>query len=218
MPNKLRIFIADDHIIVREGLKALINTQSDLEVIGEANDGQEAVQLAAKLQPDVVIMDVSMPNMNGLEATKSLKHSCPKTKILPLTRYSDSFHPQQMLLAGASGYVLKQSPAANLLQAIRVVAYGGTYLDPAITGKILENYYGRLPSQKIPVQKSLSEREADVLRLIAQGFSNKEVANELDISIKTVESHKAHAMKKLGLNNRVDVVRYAMLCGWLEDL
>lgn len=215
--KKLRIFLADDHAVVREGLKLLVSAQMDMEVVGEAGDGNAAVQQAADLTPDVVVMDISMPELNGLQTTEALKKVCPQVKVLTLTRHTDTAHLQQLLLAGASGYVLKQSVADELIRAIRAVAIGGTYLDPAIAQKIIANHNGRLPTRSTPNLRVLGERETEVLRLIARGYSNKEIAARLELSVKTVEAHKSNAMKKLDLHSRIEIVRFAILCGWLQD-
>jgi DNA-binding NarL/FixJ family response regulator len=213
----LRVLLADDHHMVREGLKALVNAQSDMEVVGEASDGRMAVQLTQELQPDVVVMDVSMPEMNGLKATERVKQFWPQVKVLTLTRHTDAGFLQQLFRAGASGYVLKQSAASELIRAIRAIAEGGNYLDPAITGKVINSYVSKQALPSAVEAENLSERESEVLRLIAWGYSNKEVAARLNISVKTVEAHKANTMKKLGLRSRIDIVRYALLQGWLQD-
>jgi DNA-binding NarL/FixJ family response regulator len=215
--SKLRIILAEDHETVREGLRMIINAQADMEVIAEAGDGHEAVARASELLPDIVVMDVSMPHLNGLKATEKLKHLCPQVKVLSLTRHTDDGYLQQLMRAGASGYVLKQSPPAELLHAIRAVAGGGKYLDPAVAGKVLGNYLERSASLRVATQRSLSDREAEVLRLIAWGHSNKEIAARLGLSVKTIEAHKANAMKKLGICSRIDIVRFALLQGWLQD-
>jgi DNA-binding NarL/FixJ family response regulator len=215
--NKLRIFLADDHNVVRQGLKLLIHSQADMEVVGEANDGKSAVNLVLELRPDIVVMDVSMPNMNGQHATKQLKRAISDLKVLALTRHSDSSYLQQLLHAGVDAYVLKQSNSDELLRAIRVVSVGGKYMDPAITDKIIGSFASRKINQNAEGLISLSERESEVLRLIALGYSNKEIAARFDLSVKTVEVHKANAMKKLDMQSRVDIIRYAILQGWLED-
>ncbi|MFN2491653.1 MAG: response regulator [Pyrinomonadaceae bacterium] len=215
--NKLRILLAEDHEIIRDGLKLLINSQPDMEVVGEANNGRVAVQLAQELLPNVVVMDVSMPELNGLQATKKLKLTCPQVKILPLTRHTDDGYLQPLLQAGASGYVLKQSKSAELLRAIRAIAAGQTYLDPAITEKAMTQFRGGRAPRGTTADANLSDREAEVLRLIAWGHINKEVAARLNLSVKTVEVHKANGMRKMGMKSRVDIVRYALLQGWLQD-
>jgi DNA-binding NarL/FixJ family response regulator len=215
--SMFRVLLADDHETVRAGLRLIVNAQADMEVVGEAGDGRAAVARARELLPDVVVMDVSMPHLNGLKATEKLRQVCPQVKVLTLTRHTDDGYLQQILRAGASGYVLKQSPPAELLQAIRVVCGGGKYLDPAVTGKVMGAYTGRAASVRVDANGSLSEREAEVLRLIAWGHSNKEIAARLGVSVKTVESHKANSMKKLGMQSRIDIVRFALLQGWLQD-
>ena len=216
--NKLRILLAEDHETIRDGLKLLVNSQPDMEVVGAADNGRVAVQLAQQLVPDVVVMDVSMPELNGLQATKKLKEKYPQMKILPLTRHTDEGYLQQLLLAGASGYVLKQSKSVELLRAIRAVALGQTYLDPAIAEKAVNPIRSsRRATRGLPPNANLSAREAEVLRLIAWGHINKEVAARLNVSVKTVEVHKANAMRKMGMKSRVDIVRYALLQGWLQD-
>lgn len=215
--TRLRIFLAEDHEIVREGLKSLVNSQPDMKVVGEAGDGRAAVALAQESRPDLVIMDVSMPKMNGLEATEKIKRVCPEVKVLALTRHADTGFMQQLFRAGASGYVLKQSAASELLRAIRVIVAGNNYLDPAITQKVISSYASRQENVSINKQNELSEREEEVLRKVAWGYSNKEIAAQLDISVKTVEAHKANAMKKLEMRSRIDVVRFALLQGWLKE-
>lgn len=215
--NKLRILLAEDHETIRDGLKLLVGSQPDMEVVGEADNGRVAVQLVQQLLPDVAVMDVSMPELNGFQATKKLKQHCPQVKVLALTRHTDSGYLQQLLQAGASGYVLKQSKSAELLRAIRAVAAGQTYLDPALTGKVIDSFIGERGARGASAETKLTDREAEVLRLIAVGYINKEVAARLSLSVKTVEAHKARGMEKLGMKSRVDLVRYAMLQGWLQD-
>ena len=215
--EKVRVVIADDHATVRQGLKLIVGAERDMEVVGEAGDGHAAVEEAQKLQPDVVVMDVSMPKLNGLKATYKLKECCPEVKVLALTRHKDDGYLQQLLRAGASGYVLKQSAPQELLHAIRAVAGGGKYLDPAVAGKVLGSYTGPVRGEPSTVLRELTEREEQILRLIALGHSNKEIANQLELSVKTVEVHKANGMKKLGMQSRIDIVRYSVLRGWLEQ-
>lgn len=215
--STLRILLAEDHETVREGLRMIINAQPDMEVVGEAGDGRAAVARAHELLPDIVVMDVSMPKLNGLKATEKMMQVCPQVKVLTLTRHKDDGYLQQLLRAGASGFVLKQSPTAQLLQAIRAIAAGGKYLDPAVTGKVMDNYAGRSASLRVAPQALPSQREEEILRHIAWGYSNKEIAARLELSVKTVEVHKSNAMKKLGMRSRIDIVRYAILQGWLQD-
>jgi len=212
----LRILLADDHVTVRHGLKLLIDSQADMKVISEASDGRGAIQSAITLKPDVVVMDISMPGMNGLAATRALKEQLPLVPIVTLTRHSDDAYVQELLRAGVSGYVLKQSAPTELLQAIRAAAAGGQYLDSTLTARVTARLLGRADKVSKPAA-TLSERESEVLRLIASGYSNKEIAGRLSLSVKTVEAHKANAMRKLGLRGRIDIVKYAVLQGWLEN-
>jgi DNA-binding NarL/FixJ family response regulator len=195
----------------------LIDSQPDMTVIGEVADGDAVVAQARALHPDVVVMDISMPRTNGLAATRELKERHPGLVVLVLTRHDEDTYLQELLRAGASGYVLKQSPPPQLLQAIRVVAAGGIYLDPAITARVADGLFnGRQDGGRAP-DVAISDRESEVLRLVAVGHSNKEIADRLTISIKTVEVHKANAVRKLGLTGRVDIIRYGVLQGWLYD-
>lgn len=215
--SKLRVFLADDHGVVRHGLKLLINAQEDMEVIGEAGDGKSALQSVMQVTPQLLVMDISMPELNGYHATQHLKKQLPDTKILALTRHKDNSYLKQMMRAGVDGYVLKQSNSEELLRAIRAIAVGRKYIDPAITDKVIGGYSGRLTHRSVDSLSLLTERESEVLRLIALGYSNKEIAARFDLSIKTIEVHKANAMKKLDLQSRVDIIRFAMLQGWLQD-
>jgi DNA-binding NarL/FixJ family response regulator len=212
----LRILLADDHVTVRHGLRLLIDSQADMKVVSEASDGSAAMQNALTLKPDVIVMDISMPGMNGLAATRALKQKQPDVAIVTLTRHVDDAYVQELLRAGASGYVLKQSAPAELLQAIRAAAAGGQYLDSTLTARVTARLLGRADKVNKPAA-TLSERESEVLRLIAAGYSNKEIAGRLSLSVKTVEAHKANAMRKLGLRGRIDIVKYAVLQGWLEN-
>ena len=217
MAAPLRILIADDHAILRQGLKLLIESQPDMQVVGEAADGKAALELAAEVTPDVVVMDISMPHMNGLTATRSLKQKQPHITVVALTRHEDDTYLQELLRAGASAYVLKQSAPTDLLKAIRAVAAGGIYLDPAMTSRVADGLLSGTTHVAPETNAKLSERESEVLRLVAVGHSNVEIAAQLAISVKTVEVHKANAMRKLGLTGRVDVIRYGVLQGWLYD-
>lgn len=217
MDPKLRVLIAEDHQTVREGVKLLIDSQPDMEVVGEAGDGQIAIEEAVRLTPDVLLMDISMPNLNGLKATKRLQTVRPNIKILILTRHTDDGYLQQLLSAGASGYVLKQSAPTELISAIRTIAAGNAYLDPSLTRKVMGGYVNRASSLRGETKGELSDRETEVLRLISFGYSNKEIGIKLDLSVKTIEAHKANAMRKLGISSRIDIVKYAILQDWLKD-
>lgn len=212
---KLRVLLADDHAIVREGLKALINGHPDMEVVGEAPDGRTVCAKANELHPDVIVMDVSMPDVNGVQATRDVRRQRSDVRVLALTVHEERSYLRELMEAGASGYVLKRSAPENLVHALRVVARGDVYLDPSVTAPVL----GRLAKahpQGDSADRDLSERETEVLQLIAQGHSNKDIAGRLDISIKTVETYKARSMEKLGLTGRADIVRFALQKGWLH--
>jgi two-component system, NarL family, response regulator NreC len=215
--GKLRIFLADDHAVLRDGLKALVNAQLDMEVVGEADNGRAAWQQAKALLPDVVVMDVSMPEMTGAQATKRLKQFCPDVRVLALTAHEDRGYLRHLLEAGASGFLLKRAATAELIHAIRVVAAGGAYIDPTLAGKVLSSFM-RQPSSKNALERNeLSDREAEVLRQIAWGYSNKEIAAQLNISVKTVETYKVRLTGKLELKGRTEIVRYAVRQGWLQE-
>jgi DNA-binding NarL/FixJ family response regulator len=216
-PRNLRILLADDHVTVRQGLKMLIESQGDMTVVSEASDGTAAVEQARTLRPDVVVMDISMPGMNGLVATRTLKSIQPDSVIVILTRHGDDAYLQELLRAGADGYVLKQSAASELVQAIRATAARNQYLDSALTARVTAGFLAKRGRKAPGTGVSLSDREAEVLRLIAAGYSNKEIAAQLELSVKTVEVHKANASRKLGLRGRIDIVKYALLQGWLSD-
>jgi len=213
--RKLQVLLADDHAVVREGLRMLVNAQWDMEVVGEACDGNVALQQAKTLNPDVVVMDISMPNLNGVQATERLKAVCPRTKIVALSSYSDEAHIRQILASGASSYVLKRTIAEELIRAIRIVADGGVYLDPSIAGVVASGYANSVPNDKAP--EHLSKREHEVLLDVAYGYTNKEVADRLHMSVKTVEGHKARIREKLDLSTRAEIVRYALRQGWMQD-
>ena len=215
--KKIGVFLADDHELIREGLRALVNSQSDMECVGEAADGREAVERVQKIQPDVAVLDISMPGLDGLQAAKRIKECCPEVKLVTLTRHTDDGYLQQLLKAGVSGYVLKQSASSVLLTAVRAVVSDNLFLDPAVTGKVIGNYVAKFAGRGPRPQKELSERETEILRLIAWGYSNKEIAARLNLSVKTVESHKANAMRRLDMRSRIDIVRFAILQGWMRD-
>jgi len=211
----LRILLADDHATVRHGLKLMIDGEPDMKVVGEADDGHQVIRQVRELKPDVVVMDISMPGMNGLVATRALKEMQPDTVIVTLTRHADAAYLQELVRAGVAGYVLKRSAPTELLHAIRRTAAGGQYLDSTLTARVTAGLIGKERGAKT-LPSRLTDREAAVLRLIASGYSNKEIAAQLELSVKTIEAHKANAMRKLDLTGRIDIVKYAVLQGWLD--
>ena len=211
--KKLRVFLAEDQTILRESLKSLIESRPDLEVVGEAGDGAEAVRQVRSLRPDIVVMDVSMPLMDGVQATLEIKRVCPEVKVLVLTVHETKAHIRRVLQAGASGYVVKRSAAEELIQALHAVAAEGVYLDPIVASRLVAA--ASPPPATESSGETLSDRETEVLRLIALGYANKEIAARLDLSVKTVETFKTRSMEKLGLRSRVDIVRHAVDRGWL---
>ena len=213
--KKIRVVLAEDHESVRQGLRLLLATKEDIDVVADAPNGRVALDRIKALKPDVAVLDLAMPEMNGLAATKAIKQSVPQVNVIALTRHADDAYVQELLSAGASGYVLKQSPIEELLKAIRAVAAGDRYLDSTLVARNAKAYLSRYSSE--PSRPPITDREASVLRLMAIGHSNKEIAGALDIAVKTVEVHKANAMRKLNLRGRIDVVRYAVLSGWLQD-
>lgn len=212
---KLRILLAEDHRIMREGLKRLIDEQPNMEVVGEADDGVDAWQKACELEPDIILMDVSMPRMNGADATAKIRELCPQVKVIALTAHRASAYLSQMLKAGASGYVLKHGAFDELLDAIQTVSKGGRYIDRASQEVMLNAPPDNVTWKGEPQGKPLSEREIQVISLVANGYTNKEIANKLAISVKTVESHKANSMQKLDLKSRAEIVDYARFRGWI---
>lgn len=215
----IRIMLVDDHVVVRTGLRMLLDGQPNLEVVGDAADGDEAIRIAQQLKPDVVLMDLSMPHgKDGLTATAELKKLLPDTSVLILTMHDDDEYLFRSIHAGASGYVLKSAPHEELLTAIESVAAGNAYLYPTATKRLMHEYMERLKhgGDGADSYETLSEREREVLSWIAKGYSNKEIAENLIISVKTVETHKAHLMEKLGLRTRPDLVKYALKKGLLN--
>ena len=216
--RRLRILLVEDHETVRQGLKLLIDREPDLEVSGEASDGAEAIDHAVLGQVDVVVMDLSMPRMSGIVATRRLKELRPGLRIVCLTRHAEPTFMEELLRAGAAGYVLKQSPHAELFRAIRAAAAGEHYVDPALTHHLAAAFTAQERKQIGRGVSPISGRETEVLRLVAQGHSNKEIAARLELSTKTIEVHKANAMRKLGLSGRIDLLQYALHQGWLHDV
>lgn len=211
----LRIVLADDHVTVRQGLKLLIEAEPDMVVVAEAGDGEAAVEKSLAAGADVVVMDISMPGMNGLAAARALLEARPDARIVTLTRHVDQAYLQELLRAGVCGYVLKRSAPTELLQAIRAVAQGGQFIDSSLTARVTAGFIGATGSGAKPTT-DLTDREAQVLRLIAAGHAHKEIAARLSLSAKTVDAHKANAMRKLNLHGRIDVIKYAVLQGWLD--
>lgn len=221
----IRILLADDHAVLRAGLKALLSAQADMQVVGEAGDGLEALQEAERLRPDVVLADVGMPGLTGLELTKRLKETLPEARVLILTVHEDQSFLHRALRAGAAGYLVKRAAEEDLLAGIRAVARGEAFLLPSMTRGLIEDFVrrrsrGRAKDSEASVQENdldgLTPREVQVLRLIAQGYSNVQIGETLVISVKTVEAHRARIVEKLGLHSRVELVRYAMTKGLLE--
>ena len=208
--SKIRVLIADDHAILRDGLCALLEREPDMTVIGQAGDGYEAVQLAARLKPDVVIMDISMPRLNGCEATRQIIQADPRIKVLALSCHDSEEYVRRSLTCGASGYILKESASGELLDAIRSAHRDEMVLSPAITRLVVEDYLRWGDVQPSSSQDLLSPREREVLQLIAEGYSNKDIAGILSISIKTVQSHRMSLMRKLDLHNSGELIKYAI--------
>ena len=212
--HAIRLVIADDHATIREALKLLLSSQPDIVVVGEATDGREAVDAAVTLKPDVLLMDVSMPRLNGLQATSAVRQKAPSVKVLTLTRHTEESYLGELLRAGAAGYALKQSSSAELIGAIRTVASGRPYLDPELNQGLMGLFVQGRTFRKPP---DLTPRETEVLRLTAWGHSNKEIASSLGLSVKTVEVHKTNGMRKLGMSSRLQLVRFALLRNWFQD-
>lgn len=216
--TKIQVLLVDDHMVVRIGLRALIDSEPDMQVAGEANNGVEAIEQVRVLRPDVVVMDIAMPEMDGLEATRRIRSECPNTPVLILTVHAQEKYLFPVLKAGGAGYVLKSTVDTELLDAIRTVARGGAFLYPSATRMLLEDYLSQM--HNLPASdayESLSEREREVLKLIALGHTAKEVADKLAISPKTVETYRARIMEKLNLQSRVDLVQYALARGLLAE-
>jgi DNA-binding NarL/FixJ family response regulator len=212
--NSIRVLIADDHAIVRDGVRALLALSDDITVVGEAANGQQAVELARTLSPDVILMDIAMPGLGGLEATIEIRKDNPQAKILVLTQYEDREYIRRFLKAGVSGYVLKKAAGAELTTAIRAVSRGGLVLDPDVAREAMREQVGPATSGRdADPYETLTDREKQVLKLVAEGHSNKEVAGLLDISVKTAMSHREHIMQKLDLHSRTDLIKFALQQG-----
>jgi DNA-binding NarL/FixJ family response regulator len=217
MSNKIRILIADDHTIVRQGLSRLLEEQPDLKVVGEATDGQKTVEQALDLKPDVLIMDIAMPRMNGIEAAKRIRKLLPKTKILILSMYSHEHYIHQLMEAGVSGYLLKDDSGRDIIKAIHAALKDETSLNPAISKVLVESY--RSPGKGISQSdryKQLTNREREVLQLIAEGHSTRQIADMLFVSISTIKSHRAHLMEKLNIDSSVKLIHFAIQLGLVD--
>jgi len=211
--ESIKVLLADDHTIVRQGLRSILEQWVGIEVIAEADNGREAVRLTEQLKPDVVVMDFSMPELNGLEATCQIKQRVPEVKVLILTRHANQEYVKSILNAGASGYLVKNSAAEELVIAIQVVQRGDPYLDPAISQHIIDGYLNPATTESKTLEIKLTSRQREVLQLIAEGHPNREIASRLNISVKTVENHRANIMKSLDLHSTADLTQYAISKG-----
>jgi two-component system response regulator NreC len=214
--ERIRIVIADDHAVMRAGLRLLLNGEADMEVVGEAGDGWETVEKAVALEPDIVLLDISMPRMSGLEAAREIKRRAPEIKLLILTMHDDEAYLRQFLRIGASGYVVKKAADTELVAAIRAVQRGESFIYPSLTHVLIDSYLeGPETPKPRESAEELTPRETEVLRLVAQGYTSQQIADQLSISISTVETHRAHIMEKLSLRGRAQLVRYAIAKGLL---
>jgi len=215
--GRIRVLLAENHTIVRKGLRVLLDDETDIEVVGEAEDGREAVEQVERLHPDVVLMDITMPLLNGVEATRQIKAQYPEVQVLGLTRHENEEYIYQLLRAGASGYVVKQAAPAELVEAIRAVFEGDTYLSPSINPSVVEAYIRQANAMvKKGPEERLTPREREVLQLVAEGRTNREIARVLSISVKTVEHHRANLMSKLGLYSAAELTQYAIRMGVID--
>jgi len=208
----IRILLADDHSLVRQGFRMILEAQPDMEIVGQAGNGREAVEISAKLHPDIVIMDVAMPDLNGIEATRRIMESAPRTRILALSMHKDSVYVREVLRAGARGYLLKDSGDADLVAAVRAIAKGEGYLSPSVSDAVLSDYRRHVTD---PLDL-LSSREREVLQMIAEGKTNKEIATSLNLSVYTVEAHRGRIMEKLNLHSTSELVRFALRSGLID--
>lgn len=211
-PKRLRILLADDHSVVRQGFGRILAAQEDLEVVGEAANGREAVELAEQLKPDVIVMDVSMPELNGIEATRRLSKSIPRTRVLALSMHKDSVYVREILRAGAQGFLLKDASDLDLIAAVRALGQGQGYISPSVSEAVLSDYR-RHVSDPIDL---LTSREREVLQMIAEGKTNKEIATTLNLSVYTVDAHRGRVMEKLNLHSSGEIVRFAMRNGLID--
>lgn len=216
--DPVRILIADDHNVVRSGLRVLLDAQADLEVVGEASSGEETVERTVALRPDICLLDIAMPGLNGLEAGRRIREEAPEVRIIVLTMYDDEAYLRQFLEIGAAGYVLKKAADTELVNAIRAVHRGESFVYPSLMRRLIDSYLGQEPSTTTRQDsEEISPREVEVLRLVALGYTSQQIADELCISVSTVETHRAHIMEKLGLKGRAQLVRYALAKGILSD-
>lgn len=205
-----RIVVADDHEIVREGLCSLLDGQADFEVVGRARGGRTTVQMARDLRPSVVVMDIAMPDLNGIEATRQIAEDCPDVKVIALSMHSDRRYVARMLQAGASGYLLKDSAIEELVRAIRAVIAGHTYLSPSVAGSVVDDYVNQLTAASADSLAGLTDREREVLQLMAEGVATKQIASRLHVSVKTVETHRQHIMSKLDIHSVAELTKFAV--------
>lgn len=212
MKNAIRILLADDHRLVRQGFRLILQSQEDMEVVGETGNGREAVEMAAALRPDVVVMDVTMPELNGIEATRRIRTATPSAHVLALSVHRDGVYVREIVRAGAEGYILKESADTELLTAVRAVAAGHSYLSPEIASHVLKDYR----KQAVDPLDLLSPREREILQLLAEGKTNKDIATQLNLSVYTVDGHRTRIMEKLGLHSLGELVRFAIRNGVVE--
>jgi len=212
MSKRIRILLADDHSVVRQGFKMILGAQADMEIVGEAGNGREAVELAAELKPDVVVMDVAMPELNGIEATRRLAETVPHARVVALSMHKDSVYVREILRAGARAYLLKDSVAGDLVSAVRAVARGEGYLSPAVSNAVLDDYRRHVTN---PIDL-LTSLEREVLQMLAEGKTNKEIATVLNLSVYTVDAHRGRIMEKLNVHSINELVRFAVRNGLID--
>src|SRR5579872_4697764 len=214
---EIKVLLADDHAVLREGVKMVLEVNPGITVVGEAEDGREALDLVEKLDPDVVVMDIAMPNLNGLEATRQIKRRFPRTQVVILTMHENQQYLVQIVKVGAVGCVLKRAAGTELVTAVKAAARGESYFSPAIANMLLEDYRVRLRNEGRDPQELLTEREREILQLVAEGRTNQEIADQLTLSIKTIQTHRAHIMEKLDAHDRTDLVKHAIRMGMISS-